>query len=1491
MSGYLRDIQLRKQLEQKVKEATKNRQEAEKELAATTEILKDCKGIDADVTEAETALAEATSAMSAKDYKHGLEKAIEAKEKAKKAYVERATAIVESSAVLLDLAKKTGASVADGEAAIKKSREALAKEDYATALDLASKSWKKFEKIVHEHLSKQFTSAQSLIMAAKNLGKETGPVEDLLSRARSAVESNDFEAALGFTKECLEAIQSELVDEVAKETGETELLMKTAQELGLDVTRMSSLIERSRTDSEKLEFQKAINSLKQAKTEGEKTLQKGLDTKFSELENMMESATAMGADINKMKTLFENSMTALQEGKFQESANLAKQAIQDIQATQFQKVLMTIAQSRDKFVAARNIGADITPAVEILNKARQSLQKGNFREALDHANKALEMVDSSIDQFKQVEVLVKEMGTDFVEAESLGVATTSARRFLERAKKDLNAKDFAAALDQVRKAKEELTRSEYERTMEVMEQTEFVMTLGERMRADLEESGRLLEECIVATKEKQYRKAIELAQAASLGAEAAIKNQLTDALASLRGSLGFLAEDASSVRSLVEKAEGAMAGKDYDGAFTFVSEARKFVEGRTKSKAEDFRTTMKTAVKLGSTLGTPVGVVADMLKEVDEAYEGLDYSKMLKTKERSINDLGALGESVFNLVKDKLVEARNLKINIDDVLQVLKRARMALSIGDMSEAFRLMADTNNRITKLIAIYRETYNAISSAAALVAEAKKKEVDVTSVLEMLLEAKKAFERFDYERALELSKKAKAETESLMTLYQSAQSIVATKEKMETAASLGIATATFKDFMDQAKDAMKNKGYDEALNITSQTQQAIDEAIADKVNSIISQSETMLQTFKDISMSQQLEKLEKAKELAGKNEWVQAGELALAAREELERSAKVKEEATIAVKKCQDMISEAETYNIDTPDAKKILEKATRILKAGNFEDALAAADTCVVEFEKERDANVSKTIDRFQESIDKAKRDGIDTRSADKLLDKAREQFKQKKFRQALALAMQSEAESERIGLQQDMAAKAIMTAEKKLKSAESPVPESSTLLNEAQRSFEDGDYVKALDLAIRAGDSFNKYREIFDESQEIKSKAEKITATAYQIGAEADKLDLIIGEAHASLAAGEARSARDAYQQCIEWGLGICRNHLEKLRGQAIETVENLKPFGMDPTQFMKKLSESKAYIDSENFEAAFKLIEDTRKEAQELVVNKVQEALDASAETIELAKSLRADIGDAEDLLEDARKALESGNYQNALRLVNESASRVESRREPDKKFIEFSYKAESTIRNAKKFGIDVSEAEDVLKKALKIKKTNLKKGIELAKQACDLVDEAIEAFTPMMEISLDIPNAVLDQQVDGSITIANVGKVFAKDLKIKILGNAEVEGLTDIQSLRAKGEATIPLKVKMTEAGQVPLAIQVSSQRAMDGKEYQQEIVAQVEVSETAEAPKPLVATQEGRCGICKGMIKVGFKIITCPSCGQEFHETCGSRAGKCPYCNAKLL
>jgi hypothetical protein len=1488
VSGYLRDIALRKQLEEKVREATQSRTDAEKALQAAGDLIASARRIDAVTTEADTLIADATSAMNAKDYRLALDKAAAAKDKARRIFEERVKGIVNASASLVAMAKELGSDVAENEVAITRAREAMGAEDFETAIDLAKKVWKRGEKVLHEHLSGAFSRAQSLIIAAKNLGRDTGPVEDLLSRARSAMESNDLELAMGFTKECLETVTGELRAELDRSILDSEGLLRTAREMGADVTKMGQLIERARSDMEKLDFEKAFNALKQSKAEGDKALQKGLDGKITDFTAWVAKAEKLGADTAGARGAFRQAEAATREGRYQDGATFARQGFQALQQAQFQRILVMMNQSRDKFVAAKSLGADLGGPFGLLQQARGALQQGDFEAAVGAVRKADAEVDRIVSESRNVEGSVRDFATVIAEAEALGVAVGNARRHLERARQALQEKDFTLTRESVKKGLEELERAEYDRTMEIVEKTEFILTSGERLGADLSESSKALEDAILATKEKDYRRATELALKSRDLAEGALQKRLEDGLTGLKASLQFLGDDATAVRSFVSKAESAVAAKDIEGAFGFLAEGQKVSENRTKDRAAQYHETVRSAVQLMQDLGSDVGGLDGVLKEMNAAMADGRYSDVIGMRERVGKDIAAASESVFNLVKQKVVQAKNMRINIDEMRELLKRAKMSLGVEDVVEALRLMKETNERANKVLDLYRTTHNAISSAAALVAEAKKRDVDVTKVLEMLLESKKAFERLDFERALELANRSKAETEKLMVLYKSAQRLISSREKLDVAGRMGIDAPDLRDLLNTAKEAMKSKEYEKALQLSERADKGLTELIGDKIASVMTTAEGVLAGIEGVELSTVQNKIIQVRSLADGQQLGPAADMAIQVRDEIERLKRTWEQSAVAMKRARDAIAEVETMNIDPASAKRLLEKSERSYKSGRFDEALDLANKAASELTTETEQNVAGTMKRFEESIDKAKREGVDTRSAEKLFERAKDFLRERKFRQALAVAMQSENETERVSLQQDMASKAIQTIEKRLGGFGHPIPQVQQIVADAKAAFKTGDYVKALDLAIRGGDEFGRRREIAEDAMEARTGAERIVGVLGTIGAQAARTEKAYRDAEAALERGDADGARNAYQQALEGGIATARAHLTEKLAKARAVADLGHRLEVDVSSSTKRFSESKAQIESENFENAFQLIDAGLKDAQAGIAATVSDALTNAESTVQHAKRIGAEVGDAQEQLQLASQALLEGEYEKALKLIEQGSERVESRRMVEKRFVELTYKAESTIRSAKKFGIEVKEAERTLQTSIQLKKTDMTRAIATAEDAYRLAWEAVEGFAPNIQGSLEVEIPRLEQWSEATLVLRNTGKALAKDVQVRILGDAEVEGLKGLAAIRAKGEEQLPLRIRMTAPGVIPLVIQVSSHRVMDDKEYTQEMIAQIEVAAAAAAPdekKALVAEYESRCPICKGQIKKGFTIAKC-SCGRDFHELCASRVGRCPVC-----
>src|SRR3989442_12060434 len=527
-------------------------------------------------------------------------------------------------------------------------------------------------------------------------------------------------------------------------------------------------------------------------------------------------------------------------------------------------------------------------------------------------------------------------------------------------------------------------------------------------------------------------------------------------------------------------------------------------------------------------LGSDVGTLDGVLREMNSAVADGRYADVIGMRERVGKELAAASENLFNLVKQKVVQAKNMRIDIDEMRELLKRSKMSLGVEDTVEALRLMKETNDKANKALELYRTTHHAISSAAALVAEAKKRDLDVTKVLEMLLESKKAFERLDLERALELANRSKAETEKLMVLYTSAQRLISSREKLDVAGRMGIDAPDLRDLLNIAKEAMKSKEYERALQLSERAEKGLTELISDKLASVMTTAEGVLSGIEGVELSAIQNKIIQVRSLSDSHQFGPASDLAIQVRDEIEKVKRTWEQSAVAIKRARDAIAEVETMNIDPASAKRLLEKSDRSYKAGRFDEALDLANKSAGELVIETEQNVSGTMKRFGESIDKAKREGVDTRSAEKLFERAKEFLRERKFRQALAVAMQSENETERVSLQQDMASKAIQTIEKRLGGFGYPIPQVQQIVADAKSAFRSADYVKALDLAIRGGGQFGPRGGPAGGAMEAPTRAGRILKGLTPSRAGGAKAGKLYPHAEALLPRRDADAARNPY---------------------------------------------------------------------------------------------------------------------------------------------------------------------------------------------------------------------------------------------------------------------------------------------------------------------------------------------------------------------------
>src|SRR5204862_232717 len=81
--------------------------------------------------------------------------------------------------------------------------------------------------------------------------------------------------------------------------------------------------------------------------------------------------------------------------------------------------------------------------------------------------------------------------------------------------------------------------------------------------------------------------------------------------------------------------------------------------------------------------------------------------------------------------RGRVATIQGLKVDVDEMNDLVRRARKALGVQNYHEGLRLLNEANDHANKAAGMHKQAYNAIATAAAFVADAKKRNVDVSKV----------------------------------------------------------------------------------------------------------------------------------------------------------------------------------------------------------------------------------------------------------------------------------------------------------------------------------------------------------------------------------------------------------------------------------------------------------------------------------------------------------------------------------------------------------------------------------------------------------------------------------------------------------------------------------------------------------------------------------------------------------------------------------------
>jgi tetratricopeptide (TPR) repeat protein len=1442
LAGDLRHIKLWKHLEEKAKEAAKTRQLAEETIEAAEALIKSAKDIDANVADVTALLTEATNALAAKDYKLSHEKSSECREKAQKVYKERIRSILDSNKFLMELVKKVGGDSSSEEEAMKNAEEAYQKDDFSKAIDLAKESWRRSEKNLHERISKMFSNAQSLILTAKNSDKDVKVAEQLLSRAREAMDASDYEMAISSTKECLENIGSALKDDIMVHLDEAKALVDLVRDTGHDPNKLEAMLERVQSEMDNYSYDSALNYAKQTKTDAEKTLGKAITEKLTSFKSELRAAVKIDADVSEVEEMISDAKKALGDGNHQTAVSLINEIEESLSNANFEVVVETISQFRHKFVTATNMGLEIKKPLDLLNASREALKAGEFEDALKLATKSENEIDKAIGEYHKYQTEVDDLQKTINVADEMGVDITDLNAGLQSARNALEDKEFRKFVKYVDATKNIIEKVMADKAQSSIENVRITMELAMKKGLELGDIGETLKDSANYVKEKEYSKAMPLYAEAKTRTETVIKDYITNSLKSMRDTIEAhipAKEEAKPFHDMMKSAIESLNGGDYAKALKVTEEETQKLGSKLLGELKESLGNAEKALNIAEKLNLDVAAQKEKMTQGTKAIEEKDYMTVFSTNFELTSTLMSKTEDIFKNLKEGLFKVKELDVDIKPFLIVLKEAAVRKKENNLLGAYQKLLECNKKISKILGMKNEAQDLITSTTALITEAKQKSIDVKNVLSKLLEAKKLYEERSYEGSIELSQEAKLMTKKLIDMFEASHMILEVKKKLDIARMLKIDVGTIASGLAKATDTLKNRDYETALKHSNTADVEISGMLKKEMNPALSKLQSMIHEAKEIGIDVTIaeEQFSRSQEFAKNEYYKDAAEAIVNARNEIQRLKEFSKKAASTIKKAQDVVNEVESMNIMVTKYRKQIREAIKLLDAHNYEGALELSDKTLNEMESERNSLISKTIEKFKESIKTATDKNINMKSSEQLLVRAEEAFENNRFKEALEFATQSETEIERVTLQQDMALKSLKTARRKINSIKYPAPKAEDFLEKGEEAFEKGMYTKALEFAIQSGDEFYKVMGQHDETMSKLQNATKYINMVYKLGIKVAKAKESLNKAISSMAEGEFESA---YSLAVKSIVEAKEATTDKLGTQIIrfeELMSVAREIGIGTTTYEENMNKVRGNIEEESFETASGMIKENKKKLEQRVARELEELIKGTQDMIAKAEDKGTDITGEGKILEEASIALSEGNFKRAVDLISEIEDDLGSTRKVEVKFAEITSRVESIMDKALKFGLDMKQAEKLLKDAKKQKEIDINHAMKVAEKSLEHVYSVIEKFTPKLKPKLMLKEAVSDDWVDTEVVVVNEGKTMAREISVKIFGNAEFEDIKPLQFMKAGEKVKVPVKVRFESAGKVRLTVKVNANRIIDERIYTYTETVDVEVKEKPES------------------------------------------------------
>jgi hypothetical protein len=714
--GYLRQLELTKQLEQQAKKAAKNREAAESKLSEAEELIGSAKSMEAKVVEAERLLVEASDSFSRKDYKGALSLATRSMEVALGAKRDRMEEVLSSTRQLLEQMGDLATNASEPNAAIE-TAAGLMESDLDRAYAEANSAWDRTEQYINSRMADEFERAQSLLLMAEEQGVDTGGEREQLGRARRSLESGEFLESLGDLRGCLDSVSRELDDLYRRRRKELENGMGNLGEMDIDLQRVEEHLKRVEEHLEQGKMDEVFSDLTIAEGEFRKSLSRGMTSSLDSLLERVRFLSRYGENVPGMESSISETRELIERGEHWDAMDNLHNIARDLGDRKLEVLLDQMYRLKPKLQIAKRTGNDVTKALMILEDSRQTMRQGDFQGAVDLVHQADAVLEEELKGFREVESELARTEELMTYAERYGVDQEGAKESMKVARGLAIRGNLAESLDQLRSAQRELDRGIQGHIGSEIMRIELLLASAMRMGTDMSQESAMVDDVMERVRKGDYRNVEETLEECRLKMGDFLEDNAETALERARKLLDMyegMAEISSS-RAILEEASSAYGSGDFDRAFRLARKAVDDLQGQETEIMDSGFREARRLVEINRELGSESATINERLGSAEtlrlegstrDALEAVQEVLQLAgpvVRETIWKGLESLSRSITSAHK-KGVEVLKIEKLAESVSRSLEQESLASAYDTLCEAeeeLRTTLDRHSEITEMV----------------------------------------------------------------------------------------------------------------------------------------------------------------------------------------------------------------------------------------------------------------------------------------------------------------------------------------------------------------------------------------------------------------------------------------------------------------------------------------------------------------------------------------------------------------------------------------------------------------------------------------------------------------------------------------------------------------------------------------------------------------------------------------------------------------------